>query len=99
MDSACPKELATQTLSDSDHSTKVAPTTLIGKCTDCDKEQSGKLLLFILKQSEDLVYLVQVFQRTLSLKHRNVSRGTNKIYLMYVHVWRLSVAWCEFINS
>jgi len=28
MDSACPKELATQILSDSDHSTKVAPTTL-----------------------------------------------------------------------
>jgi len=29
MDSACPKELATKTSSDSDHSTKVAPTTLI----------------------------------------------------------------------
>jgi len=28
MDSACPKELPTQILSDSDHSTKVAPTTL-----------------------------------------------------------------------
>ena len=28
MDSACPKELATEILSDSDHSTKVAPTTL-----------------------------------------------------------------------
>jgi len=28
MDSGCPKELATQILSDSDYSTKVAPTTL-----------------------------------------------------------------------
>jgi len=28
MDLACPKELATEILSDSDHSTKVAPTTL-----------------------------------------------------------------------
>ena len=28
MDSACPKELVTEILSDSDHSTKVAPTTL-----------------------------------------------------------------------
>jgi len=28
MDSACPKELATEILNDSDHSTKVAPTTL-----------------------------------------------------------------------
>jgi len=28
MDSACPKELATEILSDSDHSTMVAPTTL-----------------------------------------------------------------------
>jgi len=28
MDSACPKELATEFLSDSDHSFKVAPTTL-----------------------------------------------------------------------
>jgi len=28
MDSACPKELAAENLNDSDHSTKVAPTTL-----------------------------------------------------------------------
>jgi len=28
MNSACPKELATEILSDSDHTTKVAPTTL-----------------------------------------------------------------------
>ena len=31
MDSACPKELTTEILSDSDHSTKVAPTTLRAK--------------------------------------------------------------------
>jgi len=30
MNSACPKELATEFLSDSDHSTKVAPSTLKG---------------------------------------------------------------------
>jgi len=29
VDSACPKELAAKILSDSDHSTKVAPTTLM----------------------------------------------------------------------
>jgi len=35
MDSACPKELSTEILSDSGHSTKVAPTTLLAKT---DKE-------------------------------------------------------------
>ena len=42
MDSACLKEIATHILSDSDHSTKVAPTTLIIFLAPFGAQKSGK---------------------------------------------------------
>jgi len=56
MDSACPKELATEILSDSDHSTKVVPTTLRS-----NKMFSGTLLkkIYLLLNFFSNLFLVE----------------------------------------
>ena len=63
MDSACPKVLAIQILSDSDHSTKVAPTTISAPLTSSDSKRT--LDNDIKNLISDLFF--GIFKRTLSI--------------------------------